>query len=349
MAKEGTVSVSKKGSFSKWLHSRKGQQTMIIIAFTVIPLLLLFIFTYFPFGEMVKFSFYKMKYSTPVEKRKFIGWQNYIDLFTKDDQLHAFSALKLSLYYMAGALIQLVIALYLATILSFKVKGGNFFKGLMFFPYLISGIAIGFIFKFFYTRGFVFDTVLQWCGFELENLPYWLKDQRINNWALVGASVWRYFGQNMVLFIGAIMSVDAELYEAAELDGANKWQMFKSIILPSIRTIVTLNIILSITGSLSAFEGPYVITDGANGTGTYFVIMNTMAHVNQKVGFASAMAVVLLVIIFACTILQNVFFKYFFRDADSDDESYKAKKARLKAEKEAAKAQKALAKAGGKE
>ena len=325
--------------FLEWAKSRKGQQVLICMGFTVIPLLLLFVFTYLPFGEMVKFSFYKMKYSTPVEKRVFVGWQNYIDVFKRDD---CFGALKLSVYYMVGAIIQLVLALYLATILSFKVKGGNFFKGLMLFPYLISGIAIGFIFKFFYTRGFVFDTILQWCGFQLDNLPYWLKDQSVNNWSLVATSVWRYFGQNMVLFIGAIMSVDAELYEAAELDGANKFEQFKHIILPSIKTIVTLNVILSITGSLSAFEPPFVITSGANGTGTYFVIMNTIAHTSQKVGLACAMAVVLLVIIFACTILQKLFFKYVFRDAECEDESYKAKRARIKAEKQAKK----LAKAG---
>ena len=303
-------------------------------------LLLLFVFTYLPFGEMVKFSFYKMKYTTPVDKRQFVGRENYLDVFRRKD---CFSALKLSLYYIAGALIQLVIALYLATILSFKTRCGGLFKGLMFFPFLISGIAIGFIFKFFYTRGFVLDTILQWCGFKLDNLPYWLKDQSINNWSLVATSVWRYFGQNMVLFIGAIMSVDADLYEAAELDGANKFQQFKHIILPSIKTIITLNVILSITGSLSAFEQPYVITDGANGTGTYFVIMNEIAHVSQKVGLASAMAVVLLLIIFACTILQKLFFKYIFRDAESEDESYKAKRARLKAEKQAKKAGKGVA------
>lgn len=313
----------------KWAKSRKGQQVIICVAFMVIPLLLLFTFTYLPFGEMVKFSFYKMKYSTPAEKREFVGLKNYIDVFQRDDCFHA---LKLSLYYMVGAVIQLVLALYLATILSFKVKGGNFFKGLMFFPYLISGIAIGFIFKFFYTRGFVLDTILQALGFEIEYLPYWLRDQSINNWSLVATSVWRYFGQNMVLFIGAIMSVDAELYEAAQLDGANKFQQFKYIILPGIKTIVTLNVILSITGSLSAFEQPYVITDGANGTGTYFVVMNDIAHTSQKVGLACAMAVVLLLIIFACTILQKLFFKYVFRDAESEDESYKAKKARLKSE-----------------
>lgn len=318
----------------KWAKSRKGQQVLICVGFMIIPLMLLFVFTYLPFEEMVRFSFFKMKYGTPREKWQFVGWQNYIDVFTRDD---CFGALKLSLYYVVGAMFQLVLALYLATILSFKVKGGNFFKGLMFFPYLISGIAIGFIFKFFYTRGFVFDTILQWLGFELDNLPYWLKDQSVNNWSLVATSVWRYFGQNMVLFIGAIMSVDSELYEAAQLDGANKFQQFRHIILPSIKTIVTLNIILSITGSLSAFEQPYVITDGANGTGTYFVIMNEIAHVSQKVGLACAMAVVLLLIIFACTILQKLFFKYVFRDAECEDESYKAKRARLKAEKAAAK------------
>lgn len=325
------TTMKKKKSFIQWLKSRKGQQVTICIAFMFIPLLLLFVFTYLPFGEMVKFSFYEMKYATPVEKRVFVGWQNYIDVFQRSD---CFRALKLSLYYIAGALIQLVIALYLATLLSFKTKGGNIFKGVMFFPYLINGIAIGFIFKFFYTRGFVFDTVLQWCGFDLENLPYWLRDQSINNWSLVASSVWRYFGQNMVLFIGAIMSVDAEMYEAAELDGANKFQQFRHIILPSIKTIVTLNVILSITGSLSAFEPSYVITSGANGTGTYFVIMDRIAHTSQKVGLACAMAVVLLGIIFICTILQKLFFKYIFRNADSEDETYDAKKARKKLEKQ---------------
>lgn len=320
-----------KFSIAKWARSRKGQQVLVCVGFMIIPLLLLFVFTYLPFAEMVKFSFYKMKYLTPPEKRVFVGLKNYIDVFRRDD---CFGALKLSVYYCIGAIFQLVLALYLATILSFKVKGANVFKGLMFFPYLISGIAIGFIFKFFYTRGFVLDTILQVFGIPLESLPYWLKDQSINNWSLVATSVWRYFGQNMVLFIGAIMSVDAELYEAADLDGANKFQQFRYIILPSIKTIVTLNIILSITGSLSAFEQPYVITDGANGTGTYFVIMNEIAHVSQKVGLASAMAVILLLIIFACTILQKLFFKYVFRDAECEDESYKAKKARLKMEKQ---------------
>ena len=309
-----------KRTFGQWARSRDGQKVFVMVAFMVIPLLLLFTFTYLPFAEMFGFSFYNMKY---IGARKFVGLKNYLKVFERDD---CFGALKLSLYYMAGSIVQLVLSLYLATVLSFKVKGGSLFKGFMFFPYLINGIAIGFIFKFFYTRGFVFDTVLQWCGFDLENLPYWLKDQSINNISLVGTSVWRYFGQNMVLFIGAIMSVDSELYEAAMLDGANRFQQFRYIILPSIKTIITLNVILSITGSLSAFEPPYVITSGANGTGTYFVVMHEIAHTQQKVGLASAMAIVLLVIIFIATILQKLFFKYVFKNSEDEDLNATAKR-----------------------
>ena len=123
--------------FLKWAKSRKGQQTLIILAFTIIPLVLLAAFTYVPFAEMVKFSFYKMKYSTPVDKRVFVGWKNYIEVFRNKD---IFASLWLSLYYMVGSVVQLALALFLATILSFKTRGGNLFKGLMFFPYLISGI-----------------------------------------------------------------------------------------------------------------------------------------------------------------------------------------------------------------
>lgn len=322
----------KKRSFGEWARSRDGQKVFVMIAFLIVPLVLLIVFTYLPFAEMVSYSFYNMKYTGA---RKFVGWKNYMKVFQRSD---CFGALKLSLYYMLGSVVQLAIALYLATMLSFKTRFGDLFKGFMFFPFLINGIAVGFIFKFFYTRGFVFDTVLQWCGFQLDNLPYWLKDQSINNFSLVGTSVWRYFGQNMVLVIGAIMSVDPELYEASMLDGANKWHQFLYIILPSIKTILTLNVILSITGSLSAFEPPYVITDGANGTGTYFVIMHQIAHTQQKVGLASAMAVVLLAIILVVTVAQKLFFKYVFKNSEDEDINAAVKRekklAKLAAKKE---------------
>ena len=315
----------------------RGQQIIVTITFLLVPLLLLFTFTYLPFLNMIRFSFYDMKYIGP---RTFVGLQNYIDVFTRDD---CFSALGLSLYYMVGSVVQMALALLFATILSFKVKGSKFFRGALYFPCLICGISVGFIFKFFFTHGFVFDTLLSWVGFNVETLPYWLKDESINNIVLVGCSVWKYIGQNIVLFIGAIASVDTALYEAADIDGANAWQKFRSIILPSIRTIVVLNLILSISGALSAFEMPYVTTGGGFGTSTYFVVMDKLAHTNQKVGLASAMAVILLVIIMLVTFLQK--WVASLMDDGNDSMSRKAYKAYRKAEKERKRQQKAQAKA----
>ena len=324
------ATTAQKKSFGEWFRSRKVQKRLLIGTFMIVPLLLLLTFTYIPFAKMVQFSFYDMKYLGP---RTWVGIQNYVDVFKRPD---IFGSLFISVYYMVGAVIQLALALFFATLFVFKVKGESFFKATMFFPYLICGIAVGFIFKFFYQRGMVLDTILQMFGMNLDNIPLWLQDQKINNWSLVATSVWRYTGQNMVLFLGAMMSVDTDLYEAASLDGANRWQQFKYIILPSIKSIVVLNLVLSISGSLSAFEPPYVITNGRMGTGTYFVIMNRLAHENQKVGLASAMAIVLLVIIIVVTIAQKLFFKYAFDDGTAD-ESKAAVRRRKKAEKAAKK------------
>lgn len=93
---------SKSFNLKKWAKSRAGQQVFICIGFMIIPLLLLFLFTYFPFAEMIKFSFYKMKYTTPIDRREFVGWDNYLDVFRRND---CFGALKLSLFYMVDAVI----------------------------------------------------------------------------------------------------------------------------------------------------------------------------------------------------------------------------------------------------
>lgn len=323
-------------NFKEFLHADKTQRTLVMVTFMAVPLILLAMFTYIPFAEMIRFSFYNRNY---LSEGTFVGIQNYIEVFKRPE---IFGSLVVSIYYMGGALVQLALALFFASLMVFKVKGEGIFKACMFFPYLICGIAVGFIFKFFYFHGGVLDSILMLFGVPAENLPYWLQDQKINNIALVATSVWRYMGQNMVLFLGAMMSVNSDLYEAAELDGANKWQTFRHIILPSISTIVTLNLITSISGSLSAFEPPYVITNGTMGTGTYFVIMNRLAHENQKVGLACAMAVVLLVIIIICTVAQKVIMRKLFPDG-SDAEAYRAAKEE-KARRRAARAAKKAAK-----
>ncbi|MGN0203721.1 MAG: carbohydrate ABC transporter permease [Coprococcus sp.] len=312
-----------KKSFKQWFGTRKVQKVLLICTFMFIPLLLLMVFTYIPFIKMVEFSFYDMKY---LGSRTFVGLKNYIEVFNRKE---IFGSLFVSLYYMAGGVVQLALALLFATMMVFKVKGESFFKATMFFPYLICGIAVGFIFKFFYARGYVLDTILQMFGMSIDNIPLWLQDQRINNISLAATSVWRYTGQNVVLFLGAMMSVDTDLFEAASLDGANRWHQFLYIILPSIKSIIVLNIILCISGCLSAFEPPYVITNGMMGTGTYFVIMNRLAHENQKVGLACAMAIVLLVIIILCTVAQKLFFKYVFTDKPKSGSKTKSRKTKV--------------------
>jgi multiple sugar transport system permease protein len=226
-------------------------------------------------------------------------------------------SLRLSFYYLAASFVQLSLALFFACILSFKLRGRNFFKGVIFFPFLVCGIAIGFMFKFFFTHGFVLDTVLGWLGVNKEILPYWLRDTRVNNAMLAATSVWRYLGQNMVLFIGAISSIDPTLYEAADIDGASGWHKFRHIMLPGIRPIVVLNLILAISGSISAFEPPFVITDGTFGTSTFFVTMNRLAHTNQRVGLASAMAMILMLVIILVTLLQRFISRMFFEEDEN--------------------------------
>lgn len=314
-------------TFAQKFASRKVQRYLVIVTFMFVPLLLLLVFTYIPFAKMVQFSFYDMKY---IGARHFVGLKNYVDVFKRSD---IFGSLFVSVYYMGGAVLQLALALFFATMMVFKVKGESVFKAAMFFPYLVCGIAVGFIFKFFYARGYVLDTILTMFGMDPDNIPLWLQDQKINNLSLVATSVWRYTGQNMVLFLGAMMSVDTDLYEAASLDGANKWHQFRYIIMPSIKSIIVLNLVLSISGSLSAFEPPYVITNGNMGTGTYFVIMNRLAHENQRVGLACAMAIVLLVIIIICTVAQKLFFKYAFNDGTEDESKAAVKRKKLEAKK----------------
>lgn len=297
------------------------QKWLVIVTFATLPVFLLGFFTYYPFVKMVEYSFFNMSYT---KVKGYIGLKNYLDIFSKPELLATF---RISLYYMAGAVVQIALALYFATVLSFQTRGKGFYKGAMFFPYLINGIAIGFIFKYFYTRGYVLDSVLGLFGIPLDSLPYWLRDQSVNNWSLVGTSLWKYMGQNMVLFSGAIMSVDPTLYEAASIDGANKWHQFRHIILPSISTVLMLNVILSITGSLSAFEPPYVITSmGGNGTATYFIKMHETAHTLHKVGLASAMAVVLILIILLVTGLQRLLFRVAFRSANAEGDGRPARR-----------------------
>ncbi|MFC6015966.1 carbohydrate ABC transporter permease [Plantactinospora solaniradicis] len=267
--------------------------------FLIVPVALLVVFTYIPVVNMFGYSVTSWNGLSPT--KEFIGADNYVEIATRPE---LFGVLRVSLYYVGASVIQIVLALYFATVLSFNVRFRNFFKGIIFFPYLINGVAIAMVFLYFFEPGGTLDSTLSALG--LGDLSrQWLGDPGTINYSLAGTSIWRYLGLNFVLFLGAIQSIPAQLYEAAEIDGANRWHQFRFLILPGIRPIVGLSVILAISGSLSVFEIPYIMTGGANGSETFVTQTVYLAFKAYKVGLASAMAVVLLLIILLVTWVQR--------------------------------------------
>ena len=280
--------------------SKEWEKRILVFSFTIIPVLLLLVFSYYPLIKMIQYSL--TDWNGYSQNSNFVGLDNYKTVLTNPNY---FSVFKTSLYYFIATFFQLGIALLFATILSFKVKFANFWKGILFFPYLLNGVAIGFIFLYFYKGGGTLDTVLKAIGLG-DQIRLWLGDRSINNISLAFTSVWRYTGFNFLVFLGAIQSINPEVYEAAEIDGANRWNQFRYIIIPSIRNIVFLNIILGVSGSLSVFDIPYIMTGGSNETSTFVIQTIETAFKYNKVGLASAMAIILLFIVIVVSVIQKV-------------------------------------------
>lgn len=280
--------------------SKEWEKRILVFSFTIIPVLLLLVFSYYPLIKMIQYSL--TDWNGYSQNSNFVGLDNYKTVLTNPNY---FSVFKTSLYYFIATFFQLGIALLFATILSFKVKFANFWKGILFFPYLLNGVAIGFIFLYFYKGGGTLDTVLKAIGLG-DQIRLWLGDRSINNISLAFTSVWRYTGFNFLVFLGAIQSINPEVYEAAEIDGANRWNQFRYIIIPSILNIVFLNIILGVSGSLSVFDIPYIMTGGSNETSTFVIQTIDTAFKYNKVGLASAMAIILLFIVIVVSVIQKV-------------------------------------------
>lgn len=266
--------------------------------FLVVPLVLLLTFTYLPVANMVWWSFTSWDGLKP--EKIFVGWKNYHRIFTDPDILQVFLV---SAYYLVGAAIQLVLALYFAVILSFRTRLKNLFKGIIFFPYLVNGVAIGIAFLFFFRPDGTLDALLALFG--VTDPPTWLGDPSIANYSLAFTSVWRYMGLNFVLFLGAIQSIPEDVYEAADLDGATTWHKVRYIVIPGISQIIGLTAILAISGALSVFEIPFIMTGGANGTTTFVIRTIDLAFEYRKLGLGSAMGIVLLLLVILITIVQR--------------------------------------------
>jgi raffinose/stachyose/melibiose transport system permease protein len=269
--------------------------------FLAAPLALLMTFTYVPVANLLFYSVTSWDGVSP--ERPYVGLDNYVELFTRPALFQVFTV---SAFYLGASVLQLALALYFATVLSGRTRFRNLFKGILFFPYLINGVAIAYVFLYFFQPGGTLDSVLRLLGIHGKHL--WLGDPDLVNYSLAGVSVWRYLGLNFVLFLGAIQSIQPQLYEAAELDGANRWHQFRYLIAPGIKPILSLSVVLAVSGSLSVFEIPYIMTGGAGGSETFVIQTVKLAFTFNKVGLASAAAVVLLLIVLLLTWLQRTFF-----------------------------------------
>lgn len=284
--------------------SYKKQKIFLVAAFLFVPLLLLVVFTYLPVINIIWYSLNDWNGLSPME---FCWFDNYIEIFSDPEY---FLVLFNSIYYLAGSVVQMALGLFFAVLLSFRVRFKGFFKGTMFFPYLINGVAVGLIFVFFFRTDGTLNLILQNL-FGVTEAQNFLENAPMNNVLLAGVSVWRYMGFNLVMFIGAIQSVSPELYEAAEMDGAGKLRIFFSIIFPMIKSIIALNLILAVKGAVSVFEVPYIMTKGSFETSTFVIrtIELGIKNPRRQIGLASALSMVLFLIIMAVTAIQKLLFK----------------------------------------
>lgn len=234
----------------------------------------------------------------------FIGMENYIKLF-KDKTFRStmMQTLEFTVLLIPS---NLVLTLALAVLLKEKFRGCGFFRTAVFTPVVTSVVVWGVLWKYILqTDNGLVNTVLRMLGITG---PQWLMNTDLAIPVSVFITLVKGLGMNMIMFIGAMLDVPDDYYEAAELDGATKWKQFTSITLPNIAPTIFLVLIMTTIGSLKVFGQIKALSNGGPGTSSYVMVfyIYEMAFKNYKFGFASAASVVLFLMIVALTIIQWV-------------------------------------------
>lgn len=280
----------------------------------ILPWLIGFcIFKLYPFVSSLVYSFTDYDLFRGVQN--VVGFQNYIDAFTKAKNV---KALKVTFTYAFMTVpLKLIFALFIAYILNFKIKGVGLFRTAYYVPSILGGsVAIAVLWKALFKNDGVVNTILTMLGFESINF---LADK---NWALFIICllrVWQ-FGSAMVLFLAALKGVPEDLYEAASIDGATKGRQFLSITIPLISPVIFYNLVTQLVQAFQEFNGPYIITNGGprNATTLISVIVYNTAFKDYKVGMSSAMAWVMFVIVMVLTVIAFVSQKKWVYYSDDD-------------------------------
>ena len=200
----------------------------------------------------------------------------------------------------------LVCSLGLAMLLNQNVKFRNFFRTVSFFPYVASLVAVAAVWNMIFSPSMgPVNQILATLG--VENLPKWAAGKDTAMLTVILFSVWKNIGYYMVIYLAGLQGTNPELEEAAELDGASKWQIFWNVTLPQLKPTTFFVIIMLTIASFKVYDQMYMITQGGPGTATMTLVyyIYNVAFVNTpKYGYASAIAMVLFVLVLIVTIIQ---------------------------------------------
>jgi multiple sugar transport system permease protein len=239
---------------------------------------------------------------------QWIGLGNFINMFTGDKD---FPTVLMNTFYYGVASVSLgtIGALFAAILMNQKVPGIHVFRTLYYLPSVTSGVAIAIMWLWMFNPQVgLINYLLSLVGIKG---PLWVASQQWAMPALILMSLWG-IGGNMIVLLAGLQGIPEHLYEAARIDGANKWHEFRHVTLPMLSPALFYVVVISIIGSFQIFENVYVMTRGGPGTATrvYVFHLYQNAFEYQKMGYASALAWVLFLIILGLTWLQLRSSKY---------------------------------------
>jgi raffinose/stachyose/melibiose transport system permease protein len=261
-------------------------------AFFTLPTVIAFLVAFFiPFLMGIFLSFTKF---TTVTNFQWVGFSNYVRAFTEDrDFINA--AWFTARFAVVSIILINVFAFGLALLLTQKIKGTNVFRTVFFMPNLIGGIVLGYIWQL------LINGVLIKFGVDLTF------SAKYGFWGLVILMNWQMVGYMMIIYIAGIQGIPAELVEAAQIDGANGWQVLKNITLPMVMPAVTICTFLTVTNSFKLFDQNLALTAGAPGKASAMLaldIFNTFYGRNGYEGVGQAKAVVFFIVVAVIVLLQ---------------------------------------------
>ncbi len=271
----------------------------------VLPALLIyFIFKLLP---MIAGIYLSLIQWDGIEPAKFVGLQNFHRML--DDDIITL-ALMNNVKYAVGTVIgKTVLALFLALVLNQALRGRSFYRTALFMPVVMSFVVVGILWAWLYNGQFgLVNNLLHKLKLDFLILD-WLGDPKVALWSLVIVDIWKWYGFHMVIFLAGLQTISQELYEAARIDGASRWQQFIRITLPLLQPVMLVNITLSLMGAFNVFDIPYVMTEGgpANSTMVMALHIYVRGFKFYKFGYSAAMSYVLLVLVTLMAAIQMRF------------------------------------------